>query len=177
MPRLADAEQLEVDAAGGANRFLVCRAGLGDPLARRGAVGDVHVLLRDVQMREEVLPHVAVIAVRALGRHRVVLVEIEREDPRKIDIARLVAANQLFVDAEGGAAGREPEDDPAFGSRLAVNDLDDPLGHERGQVLMLVENDGAKALTIASAFDGWDGARRGVSLRRQTFTSMAAPRL
>src|SRR5467141_864511 len=105
--RDADAEQLEVDATGGANRFFIRGARVHHTLARRDALGNVDVLLRDVHVREEVFPHVPVIAVGTVGRHRVILVEIERDDARKIDVSRLVAADQLFVDTQGGAAGGE----------------------------------------------------------------------
>ena len=141
--RLADAEQLEVDAAGRPDRLFIRGARVRHALARRRAVGDVDVLLRDVDLREEVLPHVAMVAVGAVGRHRVVLVEIERDDAREIDVPRLVPADQLLIHAQGRAARGKPEHHAALGAGLAVNDLDDPLGDRGGEVRVLGENDGA----------------------------------
>src|SRR5436190_1834620 len=177
--RLADAEQLEVDPAGGAARLLVLGAGLHYALARRDSRRDVDVLLRDVHMREEVLPHVTVVAVRAVRRHRVVLVQIERDDARKIDVARLMAADQLFVDTERRAAGRETEHDPALRPCLALNDFDDALGHRDREVRVLGEDDRTQPLALTRAFDG-NGVRACAmsgSLGHYTFTSMVAPRL
>ena len=153
VPRLADAEELEVDAACRPNRLVVRGAGLDHALARDGAVGDMHVLLRDVHMREEVLPHVAAVAVGTVGRHRVVLVEVERDDARKIDVAGLMAPDQLFVDAEGSAPRSEPQDRSTFGAGLALNDLDDPFGDREGEVRVLGKDDGAESLALARALD------------------------
>src|SRR5712671_1083836 len=179
MSRFADTEQLEVDPTRRPNRALVCRTGFHDALARGHAFGDVHVLLRDVHVREEVLPHVAVVAVGTVGRHRVILVEIERDDVRKVDVAGLMTADQLFIDAEWRAAGRETKHRAPLGARLALDDLDDPLGDSGGEVRMLGEDDGAESFAIARALDGRRGrpARRGGSLGHYTFTSIVAPRL
>src|SRR2546427_9114714 len=49
---------------------------------------------------EQVLPHVAPIAVGAVRWHGVVLVEIERHDSREIHLAGLVATDQLPIDAQ-----------------------------------------------------------------------------
>ncbi len=151
--RLADAEQLEVDAAGRPNGRFVRLARLGHPLAWGRAVGDVDVLLRDVHMREEVLPHVAVIAVGAVGRHRIVLVEIERDDAREIDVARLMAADQLLVHPQRGAACGEPEHRPALGAGLALNDLRNAVGDRERQVAVFRKDDGAESLAVARALD------------------------
>ncbi len=175
--RLADAEQLEIDAAGRANRLLVRGARFRDALAGGHTLGDVNVLLRDIHVLEKILPHVPVIAVGAVGRHRVVLVEIERDDVRKIDVAGLVAADQLFIDPEGRAPRRETEHRTALGARLALNDFDDPFGDGGGEVGVLREYDGPEPLAVARALDGRRGRRPRRSLGHYTFTSMAAPRL
>ena len=157
VPRLADAEQLEVDPARRVNGLLIRVARFRDALAWGHALGDVHVLLRDVHVREEVLPHVAVIAVGTVGRHRVVLVEIERDDAREIDVPRLVAADQLFIDAQRSTARGEAEHRAPLGARLPLNDLDDPLGHGGGEVRVLGKDDGAEPLAVARALDGRRG--------------------
>ena len=154
MPRLADAEQLEIDAACAPDCVFIRGTGLDHALPRDRAVGDMYVLLRDVQMREEVLPHVAVVAVGTVGRHRVVLVEIERDDAGKIDVACLMAADQLFVDPEGSAPGGQPQDCSTLGPGLALNDLHDPLGDGEGEVRVLGKNDGAESLALPRALDG-----------------------
>src|SRR5207247_10729923 len=149
MPRLADAEQLEIDAACAPDRVFIRGTSLDHALARDRAVGDMYVLLRDVHMREEVLPHVAVVAVGTVGRHRVVLVEVERDDARKIDVAGLMAPDQFFVDAEGSAPRSEPQDRSTFGAGLALNDLGDPFCAREGEVRVLAQVDGAESLAAA----------------------------
>ena len=82
--RAPDAEELEVDAAGGADRLLVAPdRGLG-LVARQVAARDVHVGPRDVELGEEILPHEAMVGVDALRVHRVVLVQVERDHVAKL---------------------------------------------------------------------------------------------
>src|SRR6185503_13616419 len=177
VPRLADAEQLKIDPTGGANRLFVRGAGLRHPLARRRTFGDVHVLLRDVHVREEVLPHVAVIAVTRVRRHRVVLVQIERDDAGKIDVPRLVAADQLLVDAKRSAAGGEAEHGPAFGAGFALNDFDDAVRDRDGEIAVLGEHHRAQPLALTRALDGRRENAAFGGFRHYTFTSIVAPRL
>ena len=86
VPRPADAEDLEVDAAGGADRLLVAPA-LRPPTSSRGTIAarDVDVARGDVELGEQILPHEPVVGVDALRVHRVVLVEIERDDVREAE--------------------------------------------------------------------------------------------
>ena len=108
-------------------------------------------------------------------RHRVVLVEIERDDAREVDVTGLMASDQLLVNADRGAPGGQAEDGPALGPDLPMNDLDDAFGDEGGEVFMLGEDDGAEALTVAGAFNG--GERRSPRGGLHTLTSIIAPRL
>src|SRR5207237_8019662 len=62
---LADAKDLKIDAAGVGDCLLVRRTGFGQPIPRDRSIRDVHVLAFDVHVLEEVLPHVAVVAVRS----------------------------------------------------------------------------------------------------------------
>ena len=150
---LADAEDLEVDAAGFADRPLVRGAVLLEPLARRPPVRDVHVLGADVHVGEQVLPHVAPIAVWAVGRHGIVLVEVECHHVREIDLARVMAADQLAVDAEGRAARGEPEDRAALGGRLLGDHLDDAVGHEQRHVVVVAQHHRADALAVTRSVE------------------------
>ena len=76
----ADSQDLEIDAAGRADRLLVAPALVLDPVSRSVARRDVHVGGIDVEVGEEVLPHEPMVGMEAAGIHRVVLVEVERHD-------------------------------------------------------------------------------------------------
>src|SRR4029079_17456375 len=64
----------------------------------------------DVDVVEEVLPHVPVVAVDAVGPHRGVLVEIEGHDIREVESFLAMHADELAIHANWRAAGREPQD-------------------------------------------------------------------
>src|SRR3989475_10060715 len=128
VPALPDPEHLEVDPAGLDDGPLVCEAVLGESFARHAAVGDMDLLGPDVDVREQVLPHVAPVAVGAVRRHRVVLVEVEGHHAREIHLARLVPADQVPVDAERRAPPREAEHATSFGGRFPGPDPPAPGG-------------------------------------------------
>src|SRR5207249_2460904 len=94
----------------------------------------------------------------------VVLVEVERHYPREIHLARLVAADQLPVDAERRAPRRETEHAPPFGGRFPGDDLRDAVGEAQREVVVIRDHDGTDVLAIASALDG--AARRASDARR-----------
>ncbi len=154
VPALPDPEHLEVDPAGLGDGPLVREAVLGECLARHAAVGDMDLLGPDVDVREQVLPHVAPVAVGAVRRHRVVLVEVEGHHAREIHLARLVAADQLPVDAERRAPRREAEHATSFGGRFPGDDLHDAVGQAQREVVVIRDHDGADVLAIPPAFDG-----------------------
>ena len=81
-------------------------------VARHVAPGDVHVLRRDVELGEEILPHEAVVGVDALRIHRVVLVEIERDHVGEAESFLAVHPDQLAVHPDRGRAGGQPEHRP-----------------------------------------------------------------
>ena len=113
VPAAADAEDLQIDASGPANHLLVVDAMLVHFAARHRAVRYVDVLLGNVDVAEKRLVHPAAIAVRVVGRHRVVFVEVEGDDARKIEPRVLVQPNQLTVQpdrrrARGQAEHRGP---------------------------------------------------------------------
>jgi hypothetical protein len=135
----------------------------------------------DVHVGEQVLPHVAPVAVGAVRRHRIVLVEVEGDDAREVHGTRLMAADQLAVDADRRAAGGEPEDGVALRGRLAADYLDDAVGEQHDQVVVVGHDDAADALALARAVDdrgcAAEGGGGGRGSRGQTFTSIVAPRL
>ena len=100
-------------------------------------------------MIEQVLLHVPPEAVGARRRHRVILVEVERDDAGVVDLAGAVAADQLLIDPEGGAAGGEPEHAAALRRRFAADHLDDPVREQRGEVVVVGDDDGAQPLALA----------------------------
>ena len=130
VPGLPDAEDLKIDAAGVGDCLLVRRTGLGQPIPHGRPVRDVHVLAFDVHVLEEVLPHVAVVAVGVVERDRVVLVEIERDNAREIDVAGLMTADELPINAERGAPGGETKYRLASGASRAADDFDDAVGDQ-----------------------------------------------
>src|SRR2546430_2760184 len=107
----------------------------------------------DVHVGEEVLPHVAPVAVRAVGRHRVVLVEVERRHRREVDLPCPVPPDQLAVDPERRTARGEPEHAPALRRDLAPDRRDDALGEEGGEIVVVGDDERADALALARALD------------------------
>ena len=83
---------------------------------------------RNVDVVEERLVHPAVVAVRVVRRHRVVFVEVERDDPREIEPGFLVQADQFAVEADRRRAGRQPEHGRPAGRVVLANQA---LDHQR----------------------------------------------
>src|SRR5689334_2403294 len=97
MSRLPDAQNLEIDSTGVGNCILVAPTIFIDAIARDRSVRDVDVLRPDVDLREQILPHEAMVGVNALVRHRVILVEIERRDVPKAQSLLAMHANELAI--------------------------------------------------------------------------------
>ncbi len=106
----ADAEELEVDSAGGGDGGFVLLAEGGDGFGGEGAVGDVDVLARDIDVVEEVFVHETVVALELAGVHGEVFVEVEGDDVLEGEIFFLVEADEFGVDGDGGGSGGEAED-------------------------------------------------------------------
>ena len=119
-----DPQELKVDPADLPDTTLELPAVRLDLRLRYVAARDVAVVRGDVHMVEQVLPHVAVVAVDAPGPHREVLVEVERDDVRKVESFIPMESDELPVHPDGGRAGRETEH--------GVATVPGPLAHERG---------------------------------------------
>ena len=93
------------------------------------------------------------IAVGAVRRHGVVLVQIERHDAREVHLTRLMAADQLTVDPEWGAPGGKPQHAAPLRGRLASDHLDDVIGEPQCEVVVIRDDDGRDVLAIARTLD------------------------
>src|SRR3954470_13036040 len=105
----ADAEDLQVDAAGRRDRRLVALAfGLG---VGSRAVEEADPLGRQVDAREQVLLHEDAIAAWMSRGNAGELVEVERGRAREVGLPVRVQAGELVIQPDGRAAGREAEHD------------------------------------------------------------------
>src|SRR5262245_51558490 len=109
MSRSPDAEDLDVDAAGLANRGFIFRAVVVDFVNPGRAIGNVDVLAADVDVIEERLEHPAAIGMRIVTGHRMVFIKIEGNQLRKIEPGILVQADQLAIETHWSRAGRQPK--------------------------------------------------------------------
>ncbi len=64
-----------------------------------------------------------------------------------------MAPDQLAVHADRRAPSGEPQHGPAFGGRLAVDDLGDAIGEQPDEVVVIRHDDGRETLALAGAFD------------------------
>ncbi len=161
-PDAADAEDQEVDAAGLLDLVLVRHAVRLHVLGRDVAAGDVDVLLADVDVVEEVLAHEPVVALQAVRRHRVVLVEVERDDVREVEPVVAVEADEAAVDADRRRAGREAEHE-LLPERAALDGhVGDAARDLRGEVCGRLEDEHRQALALGALADGKRGRGRGV---------------
>ena len=165
--RLPDAENLEVDPAGALDLRLVTQAFRLDVNARSVPPRDMNVPLRDIDVREEILPHEAVIRVDVVRRHRVVFVEIERHDVGEAQPVVPMHPDQLAIHANGRGARGEAEDDILAGRSLLPNQRRDARGDHARQILMLFTDDGANPLECVRAGLNmrWPASRRAIAGR------------
>ncbi len=117
--RLADAQDLEVDTARILDRLLVLLAILVHALPGHRPVRDVDVGRVDVHVGEQVLPHESMVGVDAVRGHRVVLVEVERDDVLEAQPLLFVLPDELAVDADRRGARREAQHCVSSRSRCA----------------------------------------------------------
>ena len=122
---LADAEYLDVDPSGITNRLLVGVSLGGNLVTGDVAARDMDILRANIDLVEEILPHVAVVAVDAVRPHRIVLVEIERHDVGEVQTLLAVEPRELAVDPDRRAAGCQSENC----ARACLSSLDDDVGN------------------------------------------------
>ena len=125
----ADAEHLQVDAAGAANLLLVVRAIAFGVFCSDGPVGNMDVFGLDVYLVEKGLAHPAVIAVRIVRRQTEVLIEVEGNHPREIETVLPVHSDQLAVHSNWSRAGGESQDRRLAGRVFLPNETFDHAGH------------------------------------------------
>ena len=116
-----NAAQEQVDTAKLANHLLVmstlCRQ------IRRIAIENMYVLTANVDMREEIVPHKAVIAFRMLHRQTHILVHIERHNVLERNNTFFVQLNQVLIHAQRRRAGRQTQHKRMLLGRLSLQDL------------------------------------------------------
>jgi hypothetical protein len=107
----ADSQDLQVDPPGGSDGLLVGPAMCLQLRRGKVAPGQVDLVPGDVHVVEEVLPHVAVVALRVVGREAQVLVEVEGGDPGEVQSFLPVHPHERVVQAQGSGARGETEDE------------------------------------------------------------------
>ena len=157
MARLADAQELEVDAARLLNRGLVRVAEGRDLVARERAVGNVDVSRADVHVGEQILPHEPVVGVNARGLDLVVLIEVEGHHLREGESLTAVHVDQLAIHADGSGAGGEPQHRPATGCRSLTDDRGDSGGDRASEVGRVVQHDSADVFEVCRFGVGMHG--------------------
>ena len=93
-----DAAHEEVDTACSLDGSLVLSAFCSE--VSGVAIQDVDVFLLDVDVREEVVPHEAMVAFGVLFRQSDILVHIESDDVCKRNLAGLVHLDEMLVESE-----------------------------------------------------------------------------
>ena len=97
-------------------------------LDRQRAVGNMAVLGRDIDLVEQVLAHEPHVALQLVRLHRVVFVEVERDDVLERQALFAMQAHQFVVHADRRAAGRQTEHAVATFSRTLTNQVGDLFG-------------------------------------------------
>ena len=128
----ADAAHEEVDAGGGGDGLFII--GALDFEVGGVAVQNMDVLLLDVDVAEEVIPHEGVVAFGMVFRQVDVLIHVEGDYVLEGDFAGLVQGDQFAVQAQGGAAGRAAQFEGFLGRGFGLVDslgyvVRSPLGH------------------------------------------------
>ena len=96
----AYAQDLQIDPPCPPDHLLIAGAIIVGVLEGDGAVGNVNIAGRDIDVLEEGLVHPQIVAVGVLLAHGVILVEVKGDDARKVEARVLVQANQLAVEAD-----------------------------------------------------------------------------
>jgi hypothetical protein len=144
---LADAQQLEIDAARRDNGGFIRTALRVHLLARPRPIRDVYVRGIDIHVREQILPHEAMVRVNARRWHRPVFVEVERDHTSKAQPFVAMQTNELAIHANRSGAGGESEHDRPFVFGAGANDGGDSARHLAGQGVVGINHHGADAFT------------------------------
>jgi len=120
----AEAEELDVDAAGVGDALLVAPALRVEVLRR--AVGHVGALLVDVDVSEEILAHEPAVRLVVRGGEADVFVEVEGRDAAEVQALLAVHPDQFLIEPQGRTAGGETE----HSVRLFAYDAGDDLSSE-----------------------------------------------
>ena len=123
----ADAQHLQVNSACLLDALLVPAAVLLNVI--RHAVRHVHPTGIDVDVLEQILPHEVVVALIVFRRQTHVLVQVERGDLGEIQTLFLVHPDQLFVQAQRGAARGQTEHTVRFPANQRRHDLRSLFAH------------------------------------------------
>ena len=84
------------------------------------AIKDVDILLLDINVIEEVIPHKAMIALGMVYVKTYILIHVEGHNILKTENTLFIQFNQMLIEAEGGAAGRATQDEWLFGCRVLL---------------------------------------------------------
>ena len=136
VPGLADAQELQVNAAEALDGGLVAAAFLVQ--VAREAIGQVGVPRINVHVAEQVVIHVVAVGVRVGGKQADILVEVERAAEREIKLLSLVHADEVAIDAFHRLAGRQPQNEMRVGAQLAGHN---PAHQGRGRFLIRLYDD------------------------------------
>jgi hypothetical protein len=118
----ADTQQLKIDSAGFPDGVFI-RSAILVVIAANGSVGNVDVAGIDVDVGEEVFVHEMLKAPGMSSGKPQVLIEIEGHDAREIEGALFVKTDEMFVNADHGAAGGQTKHQ----RRLLMNRAGDEL--------------------------------------------------
>ena len=124
-----DAQNLEVDPACGLDLLLIGAAVRTHALPVDRAIGNVHLLARDVHVVEQVFIHETHITLEVVRSHGVILVQIERDHIGEAQPFLTVEPDQLVIHGLGRRAGCQAENDLPARSGTLANQCCDFQGH------------------------------------------------
>ena len=128
-------EQLDINATRIEDALFVTAA--FDMHVLRRAIGDVGVLLINVDMLEKMLPHEPVVGLIMGGRQTDIFVEVEGCHPTEVQILLAVETDQFPVEHQRGATRGEAE----HGVGFFPHNPGDDLGGEKTTILWAVADD------------------------------------
>ena len=159
VPGAADAEDLEIDAAGFGNHRLVSGAVRIDFVLVHRAGGQVAACGIKVHPVEEVGAHETPVALRVLRRQRVIFVQVEGRDVGEAQFFLAMQAGQLGVEADRGGAGGEAQHDSALLGLTRADERGDLAGHGAGR-LQAARIDRDRDMFMVTTFKNGQGHKR-----------------